>query len=52
MQLWAATHMLEVDEKKAITKLRNLQAAGKGLVSTSAKYTILEWNEGALSFRK
>ena len=51
VQLWAGTHTLELDEGKAIAKLESLKAARKPLVSMSAKYTLVAWQEGNLSFR-
>ncbi len=50
VQSWAASHTLEVDEKVALEKLGMLATAGIPHVSTSAKYTILEWKAGALRF--
>jgi hypothetical protein len=52
VQLWAATHTLEIAENKAVVKLRHLQAARKPVLSMNAKYTLLEWEKGSLSFRK
>lgn len=52
VQLWAATHTLEIAEDKAVEKIRALQAARKPVLSMNAKYTLLEWEKGKLSFRK
>ena len=52
VQLWAATHTLEIAEKDAVEKLKYLQAARKPILSLDAKYTLLEWQNGKISFRK
>jgi hypothetical protein len=41
--LAAAAHTLEVDEHRALAKLRQLAVAEIPLISTEAKYTIEEW---------
>jgi len=48
VQLWAATHALEVDEPSAIAKLEGLERAGIPLVSMSACYTVQSWRNGEL----
>ena len=50
VQLWAASHSLEIDEVKALKKLTEIQEAGIPLVSSSAKYTIEAWNAGELRY--
>ncbi|MBW8635917.1 hypothetical protein K1W69_01875 [Hoeflea sp. WL0058] len=51
VQLWAATHCLEIDTKEAIAKLKSLETATQPVIRLNAKYTILEWEKGNLSFR-
>jgi hypothetical protein len=48
VQLWAATHALEIDEPIAVTKLDELANAGVPLVSMSARYTLQSWRNGEL----
>ena len=50
VQSWAATHTLEIDEVRALGKLRELENRGISHVSTSAKYTIQGWKNGELRF--
>jgi hypothetical protein len=52
VQLWAATHTLEIDEQKAMAKLTSLQNDRKPILSLSAKYTLKSWQEGKIAFRK
>jgi Domain of unknown function (DUF2019) len=49
VQLWAAAHSLEVDERKALEKLQAIADAAS-FVSLDAKYTIEEWRSGELRF--
>lgn len=51
VQLWSATHTLEVNENKATAKLQSLADAGIPIVSMTARYTLQEWQSGSLSFR-
>jgi hypothetical protein len=48
VQLWAATHLLELDEATATQKLLQLSEAGIPLTSISARYTLESWNDGDL----
>jgi hypothetical protein len=50
-RLWAATHTLEVDEKRAIKKLQYISDEGIPIASISARYTLQEWEQGDLTFR-
>jgi hypothetical protein len=51
VQLWAATHTLEVDAARATAKLESLQRSGIPLASMCAKYTLQSWKDGDLRFR-
>jgi len=51
VQLWAATHTLEVDEPKAAAKLQAIADAGIPIASMTARYTLQEWQNGSISFR-
>lgn len=50
VQWWAAAHTLEVDDVRAIAKLEQLEHSGIPLVSSGARYTIQEWENGELRF--
>jgi hypothetical protein len=50
VQLWAAAHTLEIDEARALAKLRERVNARIPHISTSAKYTIQGWKNGELRF--
>ena len=50
VQLWAAVHTLEVDEARALDKLRQIEILGIPHVSTDVRYIIPEWKSGALRF--
>ena len=52
VQLWASAHTLELEEQRALNKLRLIQAAHKSVASMNAKYTIQEWNKGHLRVRE
>jgi hypothetical protein len=52
VQLWAATHTLEIAEPDALAKLTMLVESRKPLVSMTARYTIEAWKRGDLSFRR
>jgi hypothetical protein len=52
VQLWAAAHSLEVDEKKSVAALEKIISAGIPLVSMSARYTLQGWQNGELRVRK
>ncbi len=49
VQLWAASHTLELDEPRALSKLEELESAGLPLVSLGAKHTRKAWLNGELS---
>lgn len=52
VQLWAATHTLELDQARAVAKLDEIRQAEIPLASMSARYTIQSWKEGDLKFRE
>jgi hypothetical protein len=45
VQLWAASHALEIDEVCAVAKLEQLAAAHIPLTSMSAEYTLQSWRQ-------
>ena len=51
VQLWAAVHTLEVNEKLACQKLQTISDASIPLLSMNARYTLKEWKAGKLKFR-
>jgi hypothetical protein len=51
VQLWAAAHTLELDERRAIDKLHQIASLKEPIVSMSARLTAKGWNEGEVSFR-
>lgn len=51
VQLWAATHTLELDERRAMDKLQAIADLGASVISMSARYTIKGWMEGELRVR-
>ncbi|ASM70975.1 MULTISPECIES: DUF2019 domain-containing protein [Roseobacteraceae] len=54
VQLWAAAHTLELEERRAIDKLQEIAELelDAPLVSMCARYTIKGWNEGELRVRR
>lgn len=52
VQSWAATHTLEIDEQRAVGKLRELVESGDAHLRTDAFYILQEWSAGRLRFRK
>ena len=48
--MWAAAHTLEIDESKALEKLKQLESAKILHISFDAEYTIKEWIAGDLHF--
>lgn len=50
VQLWSATHSLEIDALKASTMLTQLLKSENPRIALSAKYTLLEWKAGRLTF--
>ena len=51
VQLWAAKHTLEIDEKRALTKLDELRHSPRDTISSGAQFTQIGWENGTLSFR-
>ena len=52
IQLCAATHLLEVEETKALKTLNIIKNENIQFLSLIAETTIDEWNEGNLKFRE
>ena len=49
VRLWAAYHLLPLDEKKAYTELKHLTKKAKSwIVRSSAENTATEWQKGSL----
>jgi hypothetical protein len=46
VQLWAATHSLEIDEKRGLTRLEELGAGNIPMISMGAQYTLQSWKSG------
>lgn len=51
VQVWAAVHTLELNEKKALLKLQCIVDKGIPILSMGARYSIQEWKNGKLRFR-
>jgi len=45
VQLWAASHCLEFEEKKSLKKLKQIKKEKLPHISSDAEYTIMEWKE-------
>jgi hypothetical protein len=50
VQCWAAAHTLEVDEGRALAKLKQLEKSENPYIRIDAEYTSREWKNGALKF--
>ncbi|MCY2963553.1 MAG: hypothetical protein NT069_07875, partial [Planctomycetota bacterium] len=50
VQIWAASHTLEIDEERALEKLKQLENSRVPLIATIAKHTAVEWKSGRLRF--
>ena len=50
VQAWAASHTLELDESRALEKLRQLESADIPHISFDAKYVIEGWESEDLRF--
>jgi hypothetical protein len=50
VQCWAATHTLEVDEARALDKLKQIEAVDIPLISAGVKHIVREWKSGALRY--
>ena len=51
VQLWSATHLLEINEPSATSKLQEIADASILLASMNARYTLSEWKSGNILFR-
>jgi Domain of unknown function (DUF2019) len=51
VQIWAASHTLEIEEERASAKLQELATTRYGLTRATAQLTLQEWRLGNLRLR-